>query len=277
MSGYISNDAQQALQTSSVQEQLSQQLPGSFASMSTSYASPQAVQRAQQMPLGPHDPAWFRNTQTSQAHMAAVQNVLSQQHQQLQDQSHQQLQDQSQGAHNDLLLHYQQQDLFADAHDDIALQQQQHRQQQHQQDSLSLQLQQHSQMNGAYDALLLQQQLQMPDDLTQQGLHQQSGLSQEQSLLLLAAQQQLLTEQVHASQLQWDQQQQQQRQLLLAAAAMQPLGATSRALPANLLQQQRHQPEGVYRNCHSFCQIFFGLGMGRCPMPVAFLHVSVCS
>lgn len=241
LSAYSTSDAQQALQTSSMQEQLTHQLPGSFASMSTSFASPQAVQAAQQMPLGPHDPAWFRDThtsqaQTSQAQLTAAQSALSLQHQQLQHQAG--------AAHNDLL----QQDLFSDGYGGLCMQQQQH-QQQHCSagacESLPAQLQQQHQMSGAYDALLLQQQLHTPDVLTHQALHQQPGLSQQQSLLLLAAQQQLLNDQLQASQLHRNQQQQQQQQLLLAAAAMPSLGdTTSRPLP-DVLLQQHHRSNGA--------------------------------
>ena len=240
-----------------MQEQLSQQLPGSFASMSTSYASPQAAQGSQHVAMGPHDPAWFRHPQTSQAQFVAVQNALSQRQQQAyqqQQQAYEQLQDPFSGANGSLLLQQQQQHQQSDAYESL--------------------LQQPHHHSGASEALLLQQQLQVPAELSQvwqQDLNQQSGLSQQQSLLLLAAQQQLLQEQRQASQLQWDQQQQQQ--LLLAAASMQPLGETSHPLPTALLQQQQQHPEGtriVLAVDTHFCG--FRVGHHRHNAYLQFLH-----
>lgn len=84
--GYLSSGHQHAVQQSAALEQLSQQLPGSFASMPTSFASPQVVQRGPQASLGPHDPAWFREGQVSQAQLntAYQGSLLQQQQQQLQ-------------------------------------------------------------------------------------------------------------------------------------------------------------------------------------------------
>ena len=253
MTGLGSIEAPQALQKSSTQEQLSQQLPNSFASMSASFASPQAMQQAQQAPVGPHDPAWFREAQTSQAQMAAAQSLLSPQQQQ-----HQQLQSQAVGAHNSVLLQHQQQHAVSGAREGLL-----HLHQQPGQLGMphyGLLMQQQNQSSNPQD--LQQQQLQLPSDVLQAwqqdlqpsaglSLHQSSGLSQQQSLLLLAAQQQMLEEQMHASKLQWDQQQRQQ-QLLLAAAALQPLGDTSRPLPSALSQHQQHQAEGACSSVSSF-------------------------
>lgn len=257
--------APQAMQKSSMQEQLSQQLPGSFASMSASFASPQAMHHAQQAHLGPHDPAWFREAQTGQAQMAAAQSLLSPQQQQ---QQHQQLQSQSSGAHNSILLQHQQQHAVRCAQNGFV----------HQQPSQLVSAQHEllvlNQSSNPQDVLFLQQQqLRLQDDVLQAwqqdlqpptGLPYQSpGLDQQQSLLLLAAQQQMLNEQLHASKLQWDQQQRQQ-QLLLAAAALQPLGDTSGPLPTALLQQQQHQAEGVCSHASSCCLIQCACVHGGC-------------
>ena len=265
VSGLGSMQAPQAMQKSSMQEQLSQQLPGSFASMSASFASPQAMHQAQQAHLGPHDPAWFREAQTGRAQMAAAQSLLSPQ----QQQQHQQLQSQSSSAHNSMLLQHQQQHAVRCAQNGFV----------HQQPSQlgnaqhELLMQQLNQSSNPQDVLFLQQQqLQLQDDVLQAwqqdlqpptGLSQypSPGLDQQQSLLLLAAQQQMLNEQLHASKLQWDQQQQ---QLLLAAAALQPLGDTSGPLPTALLQQQQHQAEGVWSHAGCCCLIQCACVYGGC-------------